>query len=90
MKSYIFLFSFLNSLCMKILGGELCRTSTTLNPYMRYHKCASTDVVYQCDNCDDYQPSCKSDSDCENEQACCQASCYPSSCYQCQCIFLKF
>ena len=84
MKSFIILFYLLNALCISISRAELCRTTTTVNPYFRYHKCATSDMYFVCENCDEYQPSCNSDSECANGEACCKAQCSPSSCSQCQ------
>jgi hypothetical protein len=84
MKNLIFLFYFINLGCISVFKAEPCHTTTTINPYFRYHKCPTTDVVRICKNCDDYQPSCNVDSECAIGEACCQASCGPTSCFQCQ------
>ena len=86
----LFLYCLLSAISINILSGELCHTTTTRNPYFHYHKCATTDAIMICENCDDYQPSCNADSECTNGEACCEASCSPSSCKQCRGIIFEF
>ena len=90
MKNSIIIFSLLNALFISISRAELRNKSTAVSPYFRYHKCQTTDMYFICENCDEYQPSCSSDSECGNGEACCKAQCSPSSCSQCQGILLKF
>jgi hypothetical protein len=90
MKIYIILFYLLNALCINNIRTELCHAMTTVNPYYRYHKCQTTDMIFKCEDCDEYQPSCNSDGECGNGNACCKASCSPSSCNQCQGIKFSF
>jgi hypothetical protein len=89
MKVHMFLFFLLNTVCINIIRAELCHKTTTVSPYFRYHKCPTTDMVFMCDNCDAYQPSCSSDSECGNGDVCCKASCSPSSCYKCEGFLMK-
>ncbi len=88
MKSYIILFYFVNAICISITSAEVCRATTTVSPYFRYEKCYSTDKFYECPNCDEFEPSCSSDSDCGNG-VCCNIHCsseFEISCRQCQSI----
>ena len=83
MKTHFILFYILNAVFIRITRASVCRApTTTISPYFVYYKCSLGDSRIDCENCDEYQPSCNSDSDCGNGQACCETEC--DSCKQCQ------